>query len=194
MFIGWLKMELKVFNKYIKNMDISLKPYIAVVSIFICIIILIVFFNNRLEEYYVTDSLVVKNEVKIIVNYNDLEKITNNKKLKIEGDIFTYKVVKINDLVIDNSFYKEVFLLIENINEKLLIDNNVIKLRIITDKTTIISYFWKIVKGEWSIINVSNDELKELDGGGLSLLGVAGIVAGAIFLIGVVDGVIALKE
>ena len=181
-------MELKVFNKYIKNMDISLKSYIAVVSIFICIIILIVFFNNRLEEYYVTDSLVVKNEVKIIVNYNDLEKITNNKKLKIEGDIFTYKVVKINDLVIDNSFYKEVFLLIENINEKLLIDNNVIKLRIITDKTTIISYFWKIVKGEWSIINVSNDELKELDGGGLSILGVAGIVAGAIFLIGVVDG------
>lgn len=35
---------------------------------------------------------------------------------------------------------------------------------------------------------VGNEELKELDGGGISLLGAAGIVAGAIFLIGVIDG------
>ena len=33
-----------------------------------------------------------------------------------------------------------------------------------------------------------------MNGGGISLLGVAGIIAGAVFIIGVIDGVIALKE
>ena len=41
---------------------------------------------------------------------------------------------------------------------------------------------------------INKEELKNIDGGGLSLLGVAGLVAGAVFLIGVIDGVIALKE
>ena len=41
---------------------------------------------------------------------------------------------------------------------------------------------------------INKEELKNIDGGGLSLLGIAGIVAAAVFIIGVVDGVIALKE
>lgn len=41
---------------------------------------------------------------------------------------------------------------------------------------------------------ISKDELHEIDGGGLGLLGVAGIVAGAVFLIGVIDGYVRPKE
>jgi hypothetical protein len=41
---------------------------------------------------------------------------------------------------------------------------------------------------------INKEELKQLDGGGLSLLGVAGIVAGAVFLIGVIDGYVRPKK
>ena len=41
---------------------------------------------------------------------------------------------------------------------------------------------------------ISKEELKNIDGGGLSLLGAAGIIAGAVFLIGVIDGYINPKK
>ena len=40
---------------------------------------------------------------------------------------------------------------------------------------------------------ISKEELQDINGG-FSLLAAAGIVAAGVFLIGVVDGVIALKE
>ena len=41
---------------------------------------------------------------------------------------------------------------------------------------------------------INKEELKNIDGGGLSLLGVAGLVAGAVFLIGVIDGYVRPKK
>lgn len=41
---------------------------------------------------------------------------------------------------------------------------------------------------------ISKDELQNINGGGLSLLGVAGIIAGAVFLIGVIDGYVNPKK
>ena len=141
-------MNIKQFQSNLKNMNINLVPYILVVSIFICIILLIISFNNKLEDYYVTDSLVKDKQLKIIVNVDDLNKITDNKKIRVGKDIFTYKVEKISDLVIEDNIYKEVMINIDNFDDKLLIDNNVIKLKIITNKTTILNYLLKTLKGE----------------------------------------------
>lgn len=141
-------MNIKQFQTNIKNVDICLKPYIFVVSIFICIIISIILFNNRLEDYYVTDALVKDKQIKMVVNIDDLIKITDNKKIIVEGDIFTYKVEKISDLIVENNIYKEIIIHIDNFDDKLLIDNNVIKTKIITKKTTIFNYLLKIIKGE----------------------------------------------
>ena len=41
---------------------------------------------------------------------------------------------------------------------------------------------------------ISKEELQEMNGGGLSLLGVAGIVAGVVFIIGVIDGYVNPKK
>lgn len=41
--------------------------------------------------------------------------------------------------------------------------------------------------------NLTNRELKQIVGGGLSVWGIAGIILGAIFGIGVIDGQIKLK-
>ena len=41
---------------------------------------------------------------------------------------------------------------------------------------------------------ISKDELQSIDGGGLGLLGAAGLIAGAAFLIGVVDGYVNPKK
>jgi hypothetical protein len=69
-----------------------------------------------------------------------------------------------------------------------MIENSILKLKIITNKTSIFKYLMKTMKGEWSIKELKKEELKDLNGGGLSLLGVAGIISGAVFIIGVIDG------
>ena len=111
----------------------------------------------------------------------------------IERNIFTYKVDTIKEVININSLYYEVIIELNKIPEHLFIENNIIKLNIIINKTTIFDYLIKTVRGEWHLEKISKDELQNINGGGLSLLGVAGIIAGAVFLIGVIDGVIALK-
>ena len=41
---------------------------------------------------------------------------------------------------------------------------------------------------------INKEELKNINGGGLSLLGAAGLIAGAVFLIGVIDGYVNPKK
>ena len=41
---------------------------------------------------------------------------------------------------------------------------------------------------------ISKDELQSINGGGLSLLGAAGLIAGAVFIIGVIDGYVNPKK
>ena len=41
---------------------------------------------------------------------------------------------------------------------------------------------------------ISKEELENINGGGLSLLGAAGIIAGAVFIIGVIDGYVRPKK
>ena len=128
-----------------------------------------------------------------MVDYQNLDKITNNKEFKIERNIFTYKVSEIKEVKSD-SYYFELTLEVNKIKDDIFINNNIIKLRIITNKGTFFDYFIKTLKGEWHIKQISNDELQKINGGGLSILAVAGIVSGAVFLIGVIDGYVRPKK
>lgn len=181
-------MEIVEFQKSFKNLDICLKPYIVVVSILICTLFLFVIFNRNLEDYYFANSKVVDGKLSLLVDYNQLDKIVNNKKLIIDENTFTYKVDKINDYSLNNLPLKEIIIDVNNLNKKILIENNILKLRIITNRSNIFSYLINIIKGEWIIKEITEKELKQLNGGGLSLLGLTGIISGAIFLIGVIDG------
>ena len=139
-------MEIELFQKSFKNQEINIKPYILVVSIFLFIIFIIIGLNNKIEDYYITEGTIKDKEIRLITNVKDLNNIVNNKKVKIEKDIFTYEVKKIEDYIVDNNIYKEVVISIKDYSN--LIDNNVVNLKVIINKTSIISYLIKTLKGE----------------------------------------------
>ena len=139
-------MEIELFQKSFKNQEINIKPYILVVSIFLFIIFIIIGLNNKIEDYYITEGTIKDKEIRLITNVKDLNNIVNNKKVKIEKDIFTYEVKKIEDYIVDNNIYKEVVISIKDYSN--LIDNNVVNLKVIINKTSIISYLIKTLNGE----------------------------------------------
>lgn len=141
-------MNIEIFQKSFQIREINYKPYLLVVSIFITIILIIILQNNNLEDYYVCDGKVIDNNLLIMVNSENLESITNNKKIKIERNIFTYKVNKINEVIYGDLLYYEVILELNKIPEHLFINNNIIKVKIIINKTTIFDYLIKTTKGE----------------------------------------------
>jgi hypothetical protein len=101
-----------------------------------------------LEDYYISNGKVLNQKVIVVVNSEELKKITDNKKIKIERNIFTYKVEKINEVNNNNFMYYEVTLEFDRIPEHLFIDNNIIELRFIINKMTIFDYLIKTLKGE----------------------------------------------
>ena len=187
-------MNIEVFQKSFQIREINYKPYLIVVSIFITIILAIVLLNNKLEDYYISNGKVVDNNLSFIVSTEELDYITKNKKIIIERNIFTYKINKINEVIYNNSLFYEVILEFNKIPEHLFIDNNIIEAKVIINKTTIFDYLLKTAKGEWHIKEISREELQEINGGGLSFLGAAGLIAGIVFVIGVIDGFVNPKK
>ena len=181
-------MEIQEFQKSFRNREINIRPYIITVAILLSIILVIMIINNRIKDYYVGKALVKDNNLVILINNDELNKITTNKKIIIERNMFTYNIISINEMTYLNSLYNEVTIKVSDLDESMLINNNSINFKIITEEKTIFEYLLKVVKGEWHIQEISKEELRDVDGGGLSILAAAGIVAGAIFVIGVIDG------
>ena len=140
-------MNLNSFQKNFQVRDFNIKPYLMVVSIFIVLILIIMIFNNSLDNYYICEGKIIDNKYKVIVDYQNLAKITNNKEFKIERNIFTYKVSEIKEIYND-SYYFELTLEVNKIKDDIFINNNIIKLKIITNKSTLFDYFIKALKGE----------------------------------------------
>lgn len=141
-------MEITEFQKSFKNNEIKLKTYILVVSILLSILLIIIFFNNNLEDYYISKATVKDKKINIVVGIDDLEKITNNKKIKIKNNIFTYKIEKMEDLLYINDAYKSIYLEVDNLTDEILIENNNFEVKIVINKETIFSYLLKTLKGE----------------------------------------------
>lgn len=138
-------MNLETFQKNFRINDINIKPYLIVVSILLSIILIIIFFNYKLEDYYICYGKVIDNKVKVSVKYENLERITNNKQIIIERHVFTYKVVEIKE--INESLYYELTLEFNKVPTNIFIDNNIIKIKVIINKTTIFDYFIKTLRG-----------------------------------------------
>jgi hypothetical protein len=105
------------------------------------------FINRNIEDYYVTKATIKNSQLKIIVDINNLSKITDHNKVKIGKNIFTYKINKIDDYVINENIYKQVTIYVKKYDNS-LIDNNVIDIRIIVNSTNIFEYLFKTLKGE----------------------------------------------
>ena len=141
-------MFLETFQENFQMRDINIKPYLIVVSIFISIILIITLLNNKLKDYYICNGRVLDSKVVTIVNSDDLNKITENNKIKIERNIFTYKVSKIEEVIYNESFYYEITLEFDRIPQNIFVDNNIIKIEVIVNETTIFDYLIKTARGE----------------------------------------------
>ena len=178
-------MNLEIFQESFRNKEINIRPYLLVVSILISVFVMIISFNFTIEDFYKTKGTVKDKNIKLIVDINDLNKVTNNSEIIIERDIFTYEIINISDLVYNDNIYKEVIIKVPELKD--LIENDVLDVEIIINKTNILNYLIKTLKGEWHIRELNNDELRETNGG-LSLLGVALTVTGVVFVVGIIDG------
>lgn len=102
---------------------------------------------NSLFKYY--DCLIVQSEYqdKYLNSYiltSDIDKIIKNNRLIIEEKTFAYRLSDISkdNYFINNNYYKLVKLEINNKNIK---ENQVIKIKIILNKTSITNYLYKLI-------------------------------------------------
>ena len=143
-------MELNLYKNNFETKEISLIKYLITISIFIIILIFIVFLNNNFNYYYSGNAFVKENNcINILVRIEDLEKITKNKKIIIEGTTFTYQVINISDESFENisDFYKSVFLKIDKLPSSINLKNNYVNYKIVTRKNTILNYIIDTVFG-----------------------------------------------
>ncbi len=143
-----MNIKIEEFQKSFKNLEANIKNYIIVVSILISIILLFMIINNKIEDYYFVQGEVHNENIDIIVDMNNLNKITNNKKIIINKEIFTYKIEKIEDYIYNNIIYKKITISLSKGNKDFLIDNNIVDGKIITNRITLIKYLLKTLKGE----------------------------------------------
>ena len=141
-------MDLVSFQKSFKNIEIELKKYIAVVSILIGVLLGILLFNNNIEDYYVGISKISKKKMEVLTTIDNLNNIMENNKIIIERNTFTYEIEKVEDYLYENTYYKKITINIKDMKEDKLIDNTIIKYKIITNKTTIFEYLIKTLKGD----------------------------------------------
>lgn len=143
-------MEITSYQNSFNNKKINIFKSIIVVLLFIIILSLIIVFNNDFCDYYSGYAVLEKNnEISLLIDVNDLNKITSNDKIIIERTTFSYKIISIDEMNIEygNSILKKVIIEV-SMNEKLNIKNNYIKYKIIISKNTILNYVLKTIKGE----------------------------------------------
>lgn len=139
-------MDLVSFQKNFNNIEIDLKKYITVVSILIGFLLGVILFNNKIEEYYTGISKLSDKKIEVLINIDDLNKIKENNEIVIERNTFTYEIDKVEDYLYENNYYKKIIIKIND--EDKLIDDEIIKYQIITNKTTIFNYLIKTLKGD----------------------------------------------
>jgi len=131
-------MELFKYNKLYDDKKPLIKIWILILSfIGICLLIL---YSIDYTSYYSNRGVIISdNYLKIYVDENDLYKISNNSKLKIENKNFAYTIKSISDILFNSTYYREVILEM-NLDDKINVKNNIIDFKILLDKKTILEY------------------------------------------------------
>ena len=131
-------MELFKYNKLYDDKKPLIKIWILILSfIGICLLIL---YSIDYTSYYSNRGVIISdNYLKIYVDENDLYKISNNSKLKIENKNFAYTIKSISDILFNSTYYIEVILEM-NLDDKINVKNNIIDFKILLDKKTILEY------------------------------------------------------
>lgn len=143
-------MNIKSYQESFEINKFSFIKYSLVVLFFMIILFIIIVFNNNFYDYYNGYGILEKkNELSILVDIKDLNKITSNSEIIIERTTFSYNVTSIGDKNIEygTNILKKVKLNID-LPSYLNINNNYFNYKIITGKSTIMQYVFNTIKGE----------------------------------------------
>lgn len=143
-------MTIKSYQGSFEINNFNLIKYSLVVLFFLIILFCIIVFNNNFYDYYSGYGILEKkNELSILVDIRDLNKVTSNSEIIIERTTFSYSVASIGDKNIEygTNILKKVKLNID-LSSYLNIDNNYFSYKIITGKSTIVQYVFNTIKGE----------------------------------------------
>lgn len=131
-------MDLLIYNDLYNKNNSLIKIWIFLIGIISCF--LIIFYNIDYENYYSNSGIVIDNNIlKIYISQNDLDKISNNNKLKIKDKTFAYKINSISDILFDSVYYREVIMCVD-LENKLNIKNNIVDFKILIGKKTVLEY------------------------------------------------------
>lgn len=132
----------------IKNKLVILLSGIVIISF---IIMIILAHHLKVEKYYQNKGIVVLDKdnyyLKLYVDFENVEFIINNSSILIGEDNYKYNIISISELLESNyDNYQIFYLQIPYLNKNLLVNNLVIKYKILTGKEILVKYIKNIVK------------------------------------------------
>lgn len=127
------------------DLILNRKKYSKIYNIFIIILTIIlifiyIIFTYKYQSYYIIKGKIINNKLELLVNINDIKYIKNNTNLKIDNNIYSYKITSISDeILIDENYnnYKFIYLDIDNLSN---IDNYVYELKIPKENKILAKY------------------------------------------------------
>lgn len=128
------------YNYLYNNKNPIIKVRFVIIILIILLFMFIYFNNSYYYKYYANEGIVTSEDtLKIYVKKDDLNKVIDNKKMKIENKTFAYKIDSISEPLFNEVLYYEVILLI-NLDSRINNVNNIVKLKILYKKQTILRY------------------------------------------------------
>ncbi len=127
-----------------RNIFIDAFWYSVIIGV---LLILVVLFSSlkKKDVYYENTLYVENNEVILIVDYEKLELITNNREIIINERSYYYQVKDIS-ILSDNNLYYQIKILIDNYQNNF--NNVILKYKILLREENILKYIVSVIKGE----------------------------------------------
>jgi len=124
----------------LKKQKYSFIYNVGLILIIILIMFLYISCLYNYKTYYISKGTMIDNNLKLLVNINEIKYITNNNKIKINNQIYNYHISKISEeIYVDDALinYKYIYLKVENLSN---IDNYVYDIKIEKENKKLIEY------------------------------------------------------
>lgn len=117
-------------------------PIYNVGSILLIILLIFIYvsFTYTYQTYYITKGTMIDDNIKLLVEIQDIKYIINNNKVKIDNNLYNYKIKEISEeLYVDELLnnYKYIYIKVDNLSN---IDNYVYELKLKKENKKIIKY------------------------------------------------------
>lgn len=122
------KDRMSIFNSYL------------LFTVFVVLLSLFVSMNITYKKYYLAKAVVDNNEyLKCLIEENSLSLLNKNSTLIIDGVEYQYSILSVEPIVNENNLIYQVELKV-NLDSKISKENNVLNLKILVEKQSVLKY------------------------------------------------------